>query len=191
MTVEAQGEATAPTERNQSGESNDSNRLFESLYSDLHRLAQQAMAREPKDHTLQPTALLHEVWLRLVSAPETAQNADRDHLLHLVAGAMRHVVIDHARRRRADKRSGKRRRVPLDDVLDYFVQQGLDVQEFKDALIDLERLDKRKATIVTLRKLGGYTVNQVAELLDVSPSTVEKDYRWARAWLYRELKEDL
>jgi RNA polymerase sigma factor (TIGR02999 family) len=163
------------------------NHRFELLYARLHGLATRAMAGERKGHTLQPTALVHEAWLRLALKGEISPDADGARLVHAVAWAMRQVLIDHARRRKAEKRGGKRRRVPLDSVLDHCAEHGLDTQDLHDALDALAQVYERQATIITLRFLFDYTVKEVAEMLDVSEGTVENDYRLARAWLRRRL----
>jgi RNA polymerase sigma-70 factor (ECF subfamily) len=169
--------------------SSELNELFELLHAKLYRLATQAMAGERKDHTLQPTALLHEAWLRLAVAKELGPDADPAHLFHAAARAMRQVLFDHARRRGARKRVGKRRRVHLDSILDRCAEHHLDAQELHDALDALARVHERPATVITLRFLGRLKVEEVAELLDVSQRTVENDYRLARAWLRRHLDE--
>jgi len=164
------------------------NQRFELLYARLHGLATRAMAGERKGHTLQPTALLHEAWLRLATKGEISPDADGARLVHEVAWAMRQVLIDHARRTKAEKRGGKRHRVPLDSVLDHCAERGLDVQDLHDVLDTFAREHVRPATVITLRFLCGLTVKEVAELLDVSEGTVENDYRLARAWLRKQLK---
>jgi RNA polymerase sigma-70 factor (ECF subfamily) len=162
--------------------------LFERLHSELHRLATQAMARERKDHTLQPTALLHEVWLRLNGKIASREIGDPAHLVHAATLAMRQILVDHARHRTAEKRGGRGRRIPLDEVLDYCDSQSLDVRDIHDALNDLTQVHERQATILTLRFFWSFTVEEVASLLDVSEGTVENDFRLARAWLRRQLK---
>jgi RNA polymerase sigma factor (TIGR02999 family) len=174
-----------------SGKSPELNDLFEVLHAKLRRLAARAMVNERKGHTLQPTALVHEAWLRLATAWEHASDADTspEHVLHAAAQAMRQVLVDHVRRRGAQKRAGNRRRVSLDDLLDRCAENRLDAQEVHDALEALAQVHHRPATVVTLRFLAGMTVSEVAELLEVSEGTVENDYRLARAWLRRRLKE--
>ena len=163
------------------------NQPFDLLYARLHGMAARAMAGERKGHTLQPTALLHEAWLRLARRARSVRTSDGARLVHAVARAMRQVLIEHARRRKAEKRGGKRRRVPLDSVLDHCAEHRLDTQDLHDSLDALAQVHERQATIITLRFLGGFTVKEVAELLDVSEGTVESDYRLARAWLRRRL----
>jgi RNA polymerase sigma factor (TIGR02999 family) len=162
--------------------------LFEVVREELHRLATHAMAGQRKDHTLQPTALLHEAWIRFFHVNELDRIEDRNHLLQVAACAMRHILIDHSRRRDAGKRGGNWRRVPFDAVLDYFSEQRLDVQAIHEALEDLEKLHAQQATIMTLRIIGGFTAQEVAERLGISLSKVESDYRLARAWLRKRLK---
>lgn len=164
------------------------NQQFELLYARLHALATCAMSSEHRGHTLQPTALLHEAWLRLASTGQIGSDEDGTRLVHGVAWAMRQVLIDHARRRKAEKRGGKRHRVPLDSVLDHCNERRLDVEELRDCLDALAKVHERQATVITLRFLAGFTVSEVADLLDVSEGTVESDYRLARAWLRRRLK---
>jgi RNA polymerase sigma factor (TIGR02999 family) len=167
------------------------NELFELLHARLHRLATRAMAGERKDHTLQPTALLHEAWLRLVRTKDNSIGPDTSpaQVLHAAARAMRQVLVDHARRRGAQKRVGRRRRVPLDNLLDRCAEHRLDAQELHDSLEALAQVHERPATVITLRFLAELTVKEVAELLDVSEGTVESDYRLARAYLRRQLNE--
>ena len=153
-------------------------------------MATRAMARERADHTLQATALLHEAWLRLVREEGLDGIADRDRLIMAAARAMRQVLVDHDRHRKAGKRGGGMRRVPLDDVLDGLIAKGVDVQAVHEALDDLARAPgqgRRQATVMTLRIFGRFSVKEVAEQLDVCVGTVENDYRRARAWLHRRL----
>jgi RNA polymerase sigma factor (TIGR02999 family) len=162
--------------------------LFEMIRAELYRLAAHAMARQRKDHTLQPTALLHEAWIRLFRANELERIEDRHHLLQVAARAMRQVLIDHSRRRDAGKRGGHWRRVPFDRVLDYFSEQRLDVPATHEALEELEHLNAQQATIVTLRIIAGFTAQEVAEQLEIPLRKVEAEYRLARAWLRKQLK---
>jgi len=162
--------------------------LFEMIHAELYRLAQNAMGGQRKDHTLQPTALLHEAWIRLFGANDLDRIEDRDHLLRVAARAMRSILVDHSRRRDAGKRGGNRQRVPFDAVLDYFSKQRLDVQAIHEALEDLEKLHAQQATIMTLRIIGGFTAQEVAERLGITLSKVESEYRLARAWLRKRLK---
>ncbi len=162
--------------------------LFNQLRAELYRLATRAMAGERADHTLQPTALLHEVWLRLFHANQFDPDADRSQILREATRAMRQIVVDHARHQAARKRRGHRQRVPLDEVLDCCEEQRLDVQTVHDALSELALTHERKATVMTLRFIRGFTVQEVASQLHVSVGLVENDFRLARAWLRRSLR---
>jgi RNA polymerase sigma-70 factor, ECF subfamily len=157
------------------------------VYDELRRVASRLMRRERADHTLSPTAVVHEAVIRLLGESVFDKAADRSYLLAAAARAMREVLIDHARRRAAGRRGGGRRRVPLDAVVDYFDGQGLDVVAVHEALDRLGRLDGRQAQVMTLRYYGGMTVPEVAAALGVSPVTVERDWRLARAWLVGQL----
>ena len=157
------------------------------VYDELRRVAARLMRRERSDHTLSPTAVVHEAVIRLLGEEVFDRAADRSFLFASAARAMREVLIDHARRRAADRRGGGRRRVPLDAVVDYFEQQGLDVVAVHEALDRLAELDARQAQIMTLRYFGGMTVPEVAAALGVSVVTVDRDWRLARAWLAGQL----
>jgi RNA polymerase sigma-70 factor (ECF subfamily) len=148
------------------------------------------MRRERADHTLSPTAVVHEAVIRLLRDAAFDKSVDRSLLFASAARAMREVLIDHARRRSADRRGGRRRRVPLDLVAEHFEDQGLDVVAVHDALLRLAELDERQAQVMTLRYFGRLTVSEVAAALGVSPVTVERDWRLARAWLRGQLRRE-
>jgi RNA polymerase sigma factor (TIGR02999 family) len=157
------------------------------VYDELRRVASRLMQRERADHTLSPTAVVHEAVIRLLGEAVFDKAADRRFLFASAARAMREVLIDHARRRAADRRGGGWRRVPLDLVVDYFEGQGLDVVAVHEALDRLAELAERQAQVMTLRYFGGMTVPEVAEALGVSVVTVEREWRLARAWLTGQL----
>ena len=162
--------------------------LIALVYDELRRVAAHLMRRERPDHTLSPTAVVHEAVIRLLGEAVFDKAADRSYLFASAARAMREVLIDHARRRAAGRRGGGRRRVPLDAVVDYFQGQGLDVVAVHEALDRLAELDERQAQVMTLRYFGGMTVIEVAAALGVSVVTVERDWRLARAWLRVRLR---
>jgi RNA polymerase sigma factor (TIGR02999 family) len=145
------------------------------------------MRRERPDHTLSPTAVVHEAVIRLLGDGVFNKAADRTFLFASAARAMREVLIEHARRRAADRHGGGRRRVPLDAAVDYFEGQRLDLVAVHEALDRLAERDDRQAQVMTLRYFGGMTVAEVAEALGVSIVTVERDWRLARAWLVGQL----
>jgi RNA polymerase sigma-70 factor (ECF subfamily) len=164
--------------------------LIALVYDELRRVASALMRRERADHTLSPTAVVHEAVIRLLGEAVFEKAADRGFLLAAAARAMREVLIDHARRRAAARRGGGTRRVPLDAVVDYFEGQGLDVVAVHEALDRLAALDGRQAQVMTLRYFGGMTVAEVAAALGVSVATAEQDWRLARAWLTGQLGGD-
>jgi RNA polymerase sigma factor (TIGR02999 family) len=163
--------------------------LMPRVYDELRVLAASHMRRERGDHTLQPTALAHEAFLRLVRLPDgTVQN--RIHFFALAAQAMRRILADHARRHRAAKRGGGMARVSLEvaDAAGLVAGGGVAIDDLDALIEDLARLDPRQARVVELRYFGGLTVEETAEVLGVSPATVKRDWLVARAWLHRELR---
>ncbi len=161
--------------------------LLTLVYDELRGMASRLMRRERADHTLSPTAVVHEAVIRLLGEAVLEKAADRSYLFAAAARAMREVLIDHARRRAADRHGGGRQRVPLDAVVDYFQGQGLDLIAVHEALDRLAERDERQAQVMTLRYFGGMTVPEVAAALGVSVVTVERDWRLARAWLVGQL----
>lgn len=163
--------------------------LFPLVYDELRRLAGSFMAREQVGHTLQPTALVHEAYLRLVDHTRTGFTG-RTHFLAVGAQVMRRLLIDHARKRGAVKRGLGWRRVTLGPGSDASASAALSAEDLLSldaALNKLAEFDQRQAQIVTLRFFGGLNVEEVAEALGVSKRTVESDWRHARAWLRVEL----
>ena len=163
--------------------------LMPLVYDELRGLAKAFMAREKRDHTLQPTALVHEAYLRLVDQTRVDWRG-RTHFRAVGARVMRRILIDHARRREGLKRGGGRQRVTLGDSLlrppDPEVELP-DLLAINDALDKLARLDERQARIVELRFFGGLTMAEIAEALGVSERTVGEDWKHGRVWLQREL----
>ena len=162
--------------------------LIALLYDELRRVASRMMRRERTDHTLSPTAVVHEAVIRLLGEGAFDKATDRSFLFASAARAMREVLIDHARRRGAVRHGGGRRRVALDLVADYFADQGLDVVAVHEALNRLAELNERQSQVMTLRYFGGLSVPEVAAALGVSVVTVERDSRLARAWLGGQLR---
>jgi len=159
------------------------------LYGELRALAADFLVRERSDHTLQPTALVHEAWIRL-SAQDDSRWANRAQFFALAAQAMRRVLIDHARRKQAGKRGGGLRRITLSpDVAPELDSSDVDLLVLDEALERLAALDARQARVVELRFFAGLTVEEVAEALGASARTVASQWRLARAWLSRELGE--
>jgi RNA polymerase sigma factor (TIGR02999 family) len=187
MGAELKHEVTLILGRARSGDEQARGELVALVYDELRRVAAGLMRRERADHTLSPTAVVHEAVIRLLGEAVFDTAADRGFLFASAARAMREVLIDHARRRSAARRGGGMRRVPLDLVVDYFEGQGLDVIAVHEALDRLAELDQRQAHVMTLRYFGGMTVAEVAAALGVSVVTVERDWRLARAWLAGQL----
>ncbi|MCB9915042.1 MAG: sigma-70 family RNA polymerase sigma factor [Planctomycetes bacterium] len=160
--------------------------LLQVAYAQLRELAERYLRRERIDHTLQPTALVHEAWLRLEG---DGAWRDRTHFFATAARAMRHVLVDHARARRRAKRGGGWARVELDPGLG-LDERELDLVDLDRALAELAARDERQAALVELRFFGGLAMPAVAEVLGVSLGTAERDWRFARAWLARALNAD-
>jgi RNA polymerase sigma factor (TIGR02999 family) len=160
--------------------------LLPLVYRELHGLAQAKLRGDGQRHTLQPTALVNEAYLRLFGSKEKDWK-DRKHFYRAAANAMRCILINHARDRRRQKRGGGAARVPLDDQMLLFEERALDLLDLEEALRVLEARDARQVDVVELRFFGGLTVRETAEVLGVSPRTVEDDWSFARAWLHREL----
>src|SRR5437763_6344381 len=158
-------------------------RLLPLVYDELRRLAAQRLAREKPGQTLQATALVHDVYLRLVG-PEGAQRWEgRGHFFAAAAEAMRRILVEQARRKKSLKAGGGRRRLDLADVEPAVGGPDLDLLALDDALQQLARKDPRKAELVKLRFFAGLTVGQAAQVLGVAPSTADEDWAYARSWL--------
>jgi RNA polymerase sigma-70 factor (ECF subfamily) len=175
--------------RARSGDEAARSELLALVYQELRRVAAGLMRHERAEHTLSPTAVVHEAVIRLLGDAVLDRAGDRDFLLASAARAMREVLVDHARRRHAEKRGRGLNRVPLDLVVDYFEDQGLDLFAVHEALDRQAELNGRQARVMTLRYFGGMTVPEVASVLGVSTVTVERDWRLARAWLGDQLRE--
>lgn len=165
--------------------------LFPVVYDELRRLARDYMSRETPGHTLQPTALVHEAYLKLVDQTR-ADWKGKTHFFAVGAAVMRRLLVDHARGRGALKRGAGWRSVTLSEALDSLGGEALDPEQLLDlnsALEQLAEIDEREAKVVTLRFFSGLTVEQVAEVLGLSRRTVENDWRHAQAWLRLRLSE--
>jgi RNA polymerase sigma factor (TIGR02999 family) len=163
--------------------------LLPLVYDELRRQARRYMRAQPSGHTLQTTALVHEAYLRLVGQSHVDWQS-RAHFLGVASKAMRSILVDHARARRAAKRGGTARAVTLDEaggVPDAGSQRGVDVLALDEALARLAELDLRKSQLVELRYFGGLGIEEAAVVLGVSPATVKREWTTARAWLRREL----
>ena len=161
-------------------------RLVPLVHHELHQIASRHMARERGDHTLQPTALVNETYLRLVDAKNVTWQ-DRAHFLAVSAQVMRRILVDHARARGSQKRGGDAQTVTFDEALTVTDDRRPDVVALDDALNALAQFDARKSRVVELRCFGGLTVEETATVIKVSPDTVMRDWKLATAWLRREL----
>jgi len=162
-------------------------RLFEAVQGELRRTARAYMRRERGDHTLQPTALVHEAYLRLISH-EDLYWEDRAHFFGIAARVMRQILVDHARKRAAGKRRLVRSGSPLSQIADPSSGPDLDVLDLHAALDDLAALDPRQAEIVELRYFGGLTENEAAVVKKLSPATIRREIAAARFWLGRRMQ---
>ena len=156
------------------------------VYEELRRRAAACLRRERPSHTLQPTALVHEAYLRLVDQKQAAWK-NRAHFFAVAAEIMRRILVDWARARRAAKRSGRWSRVTLDPALAEARAPAVDVLDLDKALTALAALDARKSRIAVLRFFAGLTVEETADVLQLSSKTVERDWQTARAWLFKAL----
>ena len=161
-------------------------RLIPLVHSELRRVARSHFRREHPGHTLQATALVHEVYLRLVAIDRMTIN-DRTHFFAVAARLMRQILVDHARRKRADKRGRGITMLSLDEASPVASAPGVDVLALDQALQALSSRDARQCRLVELRFFGGLSIDETAEALGVSAATVEREWAMARAWLYRRL----
>ena len=182
------GDITRVLQELEAGDSSASERLLPLVYDELRALAGSYLKGQQPGHTLQPTALVHELYLKLASNEGTPKN--RTHFMAVAATAMRRILINHARDKAAEKRGGGAQKVTLDDasVPPQGGGQAIDLLALDQALDRLRELSERQARIVELRSFGGLTIAETAEVLNVGTTTVEDDWRMARAWLGRELK---
>lgn len=160
--------------------------LLPLVYEELRKLAAVRMAAEDPGHTLDATALVHEVYLRLTG---NQSFESKSHFLRVAAEAMRHILVDHARARTADKRGGRRERVPLDEAVRW-TESPDHILALEDALSRFTLEEPRKAELVVMRFFGGMTIPEAAEALGVSVPTAERWWAYARTWLYADLAED-
>ena len=160
--------------------------LFAEVYAELRTLAARYLRRERKSHTLQPTALVHEAYLKLVGHTRVDWHG-QGHFLGIAAQAMREILVDHARRHRAAKRGGNRHRIALDDNAVTESSREVDLLALEAALTKLAKLDPRQAKMIELRFFGGLAIAEVAKVMGMSKRSVEREWTMVRAWLRREL----
>lgn len=168
------------------GDSNALNQLVPLVHQELHRIARACMRRERAGHSLQATALVNEAYVRLVDAQHVDWQ-NRAHFLAMSARLMRRILVDFARARQYQKRGGGAQKITLDEAL-IVMEPGRDLVALDDALEALAKVDERKVRVVEMRFFGGLSVEETAAVLKVSPDTVMRDWRLAKAWLLRELR---
>ena len=160
--------------------------LMPLVYDEMRRLAHRYLRRERPGHTLQSTALVHEAFVRLTgNAPP--QWEDRAHFFGIAAHLMRQILVEYARSRNADKRGGAMVKLAIDSVNEPSIKPDLDIVALDDALNDLARIDPQQSRVVELRFFSGLSIEDTAEVMGISESTVKRDWNTARVWLYREL----
>lgn len=160
--------------------------LFPVVYDELRRLASSYLRRERSDHTLQPTALVHEAYMKLIDQREVDWE-NRAQFFGIAAQIMRRILIKHAEKHHAEKRGGNLQKVELDEAIGFFEKRNLDLLALDEALTKLAELDERQARIVELHFFGGLKNEEIAEVIGVSLATVKRDRTTAKAWLLREL----
>jgi RNA polymerase sigma factor (TIGR02999 family) len=169
------------------GDPHAAEQLLPVVYDELRKLAASQLAHETPGQTLQPTALVHEAFLRLVDAGQAQSWDSRGHFFAAAARAMRRILVEAARRRKRRKRGGDRRRVELEDVAATVSAPPEEILALDEALTKLAQEHPRQAELVQLRYFAGLTVDEAARVLGISPSTADRHWTFARAWLYREM----
>jgi RNA polymerase sigma factor (TIGR02999 family) len=169
-----------------SGDESAFDKLVPLVYDELHVRAQRYMGNERSGHTLQTTALVNEVYLRLVDYPHRSWE-NRSHFLAVCAQLMRRILVDFARSRNYQKRGGGKRNLPLDEAFSVCNEAPHQIIAVDDALKNLANIDARKSRVVELRFFGGLDVKETAEVLKISPETVMRDWKMAKAWLLNEI----
>lgn len=170
----------------QTGDRDALDRLLPMVYDELRKLASYQLRRERSNHTLQPTALVHEAYLRLVNQREV-QWQDRAHFFGLAAQMMRRILVNHALAHKAEKRGGKEAVISLDEVVAFAAEREVNLVLLDEALARLAEIDPSQAKIVELRFFGGLTVEEVAEVMKISTATVKREWRTAKAWLFAQI----
>lgn len=185
--AEADGEVTQMLEKWREGDPEVLERLMPLVYGQLHRIAKGYMRHERDDHTLQPTALVNEVYMRLLNQRKITWH-DRGHFFTFAARMMRNILKDHARAHLAERRGGPGAiRLPLTDEVAWVGTSSAEILDLNRALDKLEQLDQRKAQLVELRFFLALTMEETAEVLSISLATAERDLKFSRSWLFHEL----
>jgi RNA polymerase sigma factor (TIGR02999 family) len=183
--ADSQGEVTSLLHALRRGDRGAEDRLFPLVYAELHRLARSYMRRERPNHTLQPTALINEAYMRLAQAPIDWQN--RAHFIGVAANAMRRILVDHARAHMAAARGGEFQQVEWTESLGLPAERSRELVALDEALHQLEKLNPRQAKIIELRYIGGLSFEEAAAVLEISPRTAKRDWALARLWLFKRI----
>lgn len=170
------------------GNADAAERLFPLVYDELKRQARRYLFRERVNHTLQPTALVHEAYIKMIDQSSLSLQ-NRAHFFGIASRIMRQILVDHARAYNAEKRGGAAERFSIEDLDILPEQSAADLIELDDALKRLEAIDERKAKVVDMRFFGGLKDAEIAEVLGVTEKTVRRDWQFAKLWLFRELSE--
>ncbi len=160
--------------------------LLPIIYDELKRIAANYLRRERSDHTLQPTALVNEAYMKMIDITQVSWQ-NKAHFVGVAANQMRRILVDHARNHNAQKRGGEFHIMTLNEEIDKAAEQSADLIALDDALTELAKMDPIKAKIVELRYFGGLSTDETAEVLDVAPITVKRHWKMAKAWLYGQL----
>lgn len=163
--------------------------LFEHVYDELRRIANRQLNYEYSDHTFSKTELVHEAYLKLIDQSKIDFN-DRSHFYAIAARSMRQLLVDYARKKKADKRGGGKKPLPLDENIFHINKHAEEIIELDEHLDQLSELDERLGQIVELRFFAGLSIEETAKMLDLSASTVNRDWAKARGWLYQQLKDE-
>jgi RNA polymerase sigma factor (TIGR02999 family) len=163
--------------------------LLPVVYQELRRMAGNYLRQENPGHTLQPTALVHEAWLRLIDQARVDWR-NRAQFFGVAAQMMRRILVDHAKAKHREKRGGDAVKLSLDDAINLSRERAADLLALDDALDELTRVDERKSRVVELRYFGGFTIEEIAQILEVSPETVMRDWKLAKAWLYQQIRQE-
>jgi RNA polymerase sigma-70 factor, ECF subfamily len=181
------GQVTLLLKAMKNGDKSAAEKLLPLVYQELHRLAKSYMQRERRDHTLQPTALINEAYLRLVR--DSVDWQSRQHFIGVAANVMRRLLVDHARAHNAEMRAGGLQRVEFEEGLMISSERSKEVLALHDALTTLEGVDPREAKVVELRYFGGFSVEEIGDILDMSPRSVKRHWALARIWLLKQMKK--
>lgn len=171
---------------NGDGNQNVPKKLLEVVYDELRKLANSYLKNERPNHTLQATALVHEAYIRLIDW-ENVSWQNRAHFFSVAANVMRNILVDYARFKRSQKREGELHKLELDQTVSFSKEKDWDILALEEALNTLEKFDKRQSQIVELRFFGGLSIEETAYLMNISPTTVKREWTLAKAWFQREL----